>query len=171
MRIEHNGRIPQIAQNVYMSHNTVIIGDVVIGEDSSIWFGSVVRGDENYIRIGRGSNIQDLCMLHVTHERYPLFIGDDVTIGHRALVHGCRIKSRCLIGMGAVLLDGTIVGEESIVAAGSVVKEGMIVPPQTLVAGVPAQIKRDLNQEDIEYIVNSAKRYVEYARHYMGLKV
>jgi gamma-carbonic anhydrase len=167
MKLAYNGKSPDIHRSVYVSSNAVVVGDVVIGENSSVWFNAVVRGDENYIRIGTGSNIQDNCVVHVTHQTYPLFVGDDVTIGHSAIVHGCRIKSRCLIGMGAIVLDGAVVGEQSIVAAGSVVKEGMIVPPGTLVAGVPAVVKRELTQEDIDFILDSAKNYIGFRAYYL----
>ncbi len=167
MKLDYKGKLPDVHKSVYVAGNAVIIGDVVIGENSSAWFHAVVRGDENYIRIGARTNIQDNCVLHVTHQTYPLFIGDDVTIGHGAIIHGCRIKSRCLIGMGAILLDGSVVGEQSIVAAGSVVKEGMIVPPGTLVAGVPAVVKRELTQEDIDYIIDSSRNYVEFTAYYI----
>jgi carbonic anhydrase/acetyltransferase-like protein (isoleucine patch superfamily) len=113
--------------------------------------------------------VQDSCILHVTHKTHPLFLGDDITIGHGAIVHGCRIKNVCLIGIGAVVLDGAVVGEQSIVAAGSVVKEGMIVPPRTLVAGVPAVVKRELTREDIDYIMGLTNNYVEITKVYLSL--
>ncbi len=165
----YKGKVPEIPASVYIAQNAVVLGDVVIGPASSVWFNAVVRGDENYIRIGARTNVQDNCVLHVTHKTHPLFVGDDVTIGHGAIVHGCRIKNACLIGIGAIVLDGSVVGEESIVAAGSVVKEGMIVPPRTLVAGVPAVIKRQLTQEDIDYIMGLTRNYIEMTRSYLQL--
>ncbi len=171
MKLVYKGKTPNIHKSVYVANSALIIGDVVVMENSSVWFNAVVRGDEHHIRIGAGTNIQDNCVLHVTHQMHPLFIGDDITIGHGAVIHGCRIKSRCLIGIGAVILDGAVVGEQSIVAAGSVIKEGMIVPPNTLVAGVPAVVKRELTEEDINYIINSAKNYVEFATHYLNAAI
>ena len=166
MKLTYNGKVPEIHESAYVAGNAIVLGDVVIGAGSSVWFNAVVRGDENYIRIGSRTNVQDNCVLHVTHKTHPLFLGDDITIGHGAVVHGCRIKNVCLIGIGAIILDGAVVGEESIVAAGSVVKEGMIVPPRTLVAGVPAVVKRELTREDIDYIMSLTNNYVEITKIY-----
>ena len=170
MKLTYNGKVPSIHESAYVAGSAIIVGDVVIGADSSVWFNAVVRGDENYIRIGSRTNVQDNCVLHVTHKTHPLFIGDDITIGHGAVVHGCRIKNACLIGIGAIVLDGAVVGEQSIVAAGSVVKEGMIVPPRTLVAGVPAVVKRELTREDIEYIMGLTNNYVDITKEYARLQ-
>ncbi len=169
MKLTYNGKFPEVHESAYVAGNAVVVGDVVIGAGSSVWFNAVVRGDENYIKIGSRTNVQDSCILHVTHKTHPLFLGDDITIGHGAIVHGCRIKNVCLIGIGAVVLDGAVVGEQSIVAAGSVVKEGMIVPPRTLVAGVPAVVKRELTQEDIDYIMGLTNNYVEVTKVYLRL--
>jgi carbonic anhydrase/acetyltransferase-like protein (isoleucine patch superfamily) len=169
MKLTYNGKFPEVHESAYVAGNAVVVGDVVIGAGSSVWFNAVVRGDENYIRIGSRTNVQDSCILHVTHKTHPLFLGDDITIGHGAIVHGCRIKNVCLIGIGAVVLDGAVVGEQSIVAAGSVVKEGMIVPPRTLVAGVPAVVKRELTREDIDYIMGLTNNYVEITKVYLSL--
>ena len=166
MKLTYNGKVPEIHESAYVAGNAIVLGDVVIGAGSSVWFNAVVRGDENYIRIGSRTNVQDNCVLHVTHKTHPLFLGDDITIGHGAVVHGCRIKNVCLIGIGAIILDGAVVGEQSIVAAGSVVKEGMIVPPRTLVAGVPAVVKRELTREDIDYIMSLTNNYVEITKVY-----
>ncbi|MCL4468853.1 MAG: gamma carbonic anhydrase family protein [Deltaproteobacteria bacterium] len=168
MKLTYNGKVPEIHESAYVAGNAIVLGDVVIGAGSSVWFNAVVRGDENYIRIGSRTNVQDNCVLHVTHKTHPLFLGDDITIGHGAVVHGCRIKNVCLIGIGAIILDGAVVGEESIVAAGSVVKEGMIVPPRTLVAGVPAVVKRELTREDIDYIMSLTNNYIEITKVYSG---
>ena len=169
MKLTYNGKVPDIHESAYVAGSAIIVGDVVIGAGSSVWFNAVVRGDENYIRIGSRTNVQDNCVLHVTHKTHPLFIGDDITIGHGAVIHGCRIKNVCLIGIGAVVLDGAVVGEQSIVAAGSVVKEDMIVPPRTLVAGVPAVVKRELTREDIEYIMGLTNNYVDITKAYARL--
>lgn len=168
MKLSYNGKLPDIHETVYIAPNAVVIGDVIIGKQSSVWFNVIVRGDENYIRIGARTNIQDSSVLHITHKTHPLFIGDDVTIGHGAIVHGCRIKSMSLIGINAIVLDGAVVGEQSIVAAGSLVKEGMIVPPKTLVAGIPATVKRELTNEDIDYILTLSNHYVELAKAYLN---
>lgn len=167
MKFDYGGKSPDIGRGVYIAVSAVVIGDVVIGEDSSVWFNAVVRGDENYIRIGARTNIQDNSVLHVTLHTHPLLIGSDVTVGHGAIVHGCSIRNGCLIGMGAIVLDGSVVGERSIVAAGSVVREGMIVPPDTLVAGVPAAVKRKLTEEDFGYLTGLVKKYADLRSDYL----
>lgn len=142
------------------------MGDVEIGKDSSIWFNTVIRGDVNYIRIGERTNIQDLTMVHVTYKKFPAFIGNDVSIGHSAVIHGCKIKDNVVVGMGAKILDDAVVNSFSIVAAGSVVKEHFVVPEGTLAAGVPARIMRDLKQDEIEKIKQNAKNYLFYIEQY-----
>jgi len=145
-----------------------VIGDVVLGEESSVWFNSVVRGDVHYIRIGHRTNVQDLCMLHVTHDTHPLIIGDDVTIGHHVVLHGCTVKDRVLIGMGAIIMDGAVIGEDSVVGAGALVTERTIVPPKSLILGSPAKVKRPVTQKELEWIRESAENYVRYAKTYLG---
>ena len=145
-----------------------MIGDVVLGEESSVWFNSVVRGDVHYIRIGHRTNVQDLCMLHVTHDTHPLIIGDDVTIGHHVVLHGCTVKDRVLIGMGAIIMDGAVIGEDSVVGAGALVTERTIVPPKSLILGSPAKVKRPVTQKELEWIRESAENYVRYAKTYLG---
>lgn len=157
---------PKIHPSVFIAPGTHIIGDVEIGEGCSVWFNSVVRGDVNSIRIGTGTNIQDGCILHVTNKTHPLTIGNDVTIGHGAVVHGATLADCCLIGMGARVLDGSHVGTRSLVAAGSVVLEGFVVPPGTLVAGVPARVRRPLTQEEQDRIYQSSQNYREYTKNY-----
>ena len=169
MIIDYQGISPKIPDSVFIAPDATIIGNVEVGEDSSIWFHTVVRGDVNYIRIGRRTNIQDGCVVHVTVDTWPTFIGDGVTIGHGAIVHGCRIEDFCLIGMGARVLDGARIGRYSIVAAGSVVREGTEVPERMLVAGVPAVPKRRLSDEELAELEASAERYVEYKRTYLGI--
>ena len=158
--------LPQIDSSTYVEESANIIGDVVIGEKSSIWFNSVIRGDVNYIRIGSKTNIQDSCVLHVTKDTHPLIIGNEVTVGHNVTLHGCTVKDRCLIGMGAILLDGAEVGEDSMVAAGCLVKEGMVIPPKTLAVGVPARIARTLTDKEVKKIKQSARNYIDYANSY-----
>lgn len=167
--IAYHGTVPDIDPSVFLAPGCRIIGDVSIGPESSIWFNTVVRGDVHRIRIGSRSNVQDLCMLHVTHDTNPLLIGDEVTIGHSVTVHGCTIGDRCLIGMGAVVLDGAVVETESMVAAGAVVTPGFIVPVGSLVAGVPAKVVRRLSHEEIRRFRESAANYAAYAHEMSNL--
>jgi gamma-carbonic anhydrase len=162
----YRGKHPQIAASAYIDPAAVIIGDVVIGEDSSVWPCSVIRGDVHYIRIGARTNIQDGCVLHVMRDEHPLVLGDDVTIGHSVTLHGCTIESRCLVGMSAVLLNGVTIGTGSIVAAGALILEGTKIPPGSLVVGQPAKIRRQLTGIDQASIDEYAKRYVEYKNIY-----
>jgi gamma-carbonic anhydrase len=157
---------PQIAASAYIDPAAVIIGDVVIGEDSSVWPCSVVRGDVHYIRIGARTNIQDGCVLHVMRDEYPLILGDNVTVGHSVTLHGCTIESRCLIGMGAVILNGVKIGTGSIVAAGTLLLEKTEVPAASLVVGHPGKVKRSLTPVDQAAIDAYAARYVEYKNTY-----
>ena len=159
----YNNKYPLIADDVYLAPGCKIIGDVTIGDGSSIWFNTVVRGDVNYIRIGEMTNVQDLSMLHVTKETHPLIIGDRVTIGHSVTLHGCTLKNNCFIGMGATILDGAFIESNSLVAAGSLVKQNFVVPSGKLVAGVPAKVVRDLKPLEIDNIEASAERYKKYA--------
>ena len=153
---------PQIHKSVFLASGVKIIGDVQIGADSSVWYNVVIRGDVHYVKIGEMTNIQDLSMLHVTNQKYPLNIGNKVTIGHSVKLHGCTIKDFSLVGIGAIVLDGAVVEENSMVAAGSVVKPNFIVPTGKLVAGVPARVIRDLTIEEIEDLEKSAYRYKKY---------
>lgn len=158
---------PNIPRSAFVEETAVVIGDVVLGDEASVWFKSVVRGDVHYIRIGHRTNIQDLCVLHVTHDTHPLVIGDDVTVGHRVVLHGCTIRDRVLVGMGAIIMDGAVIGEDSIVAAGALVTEGTTVPPKSLVLGSPAKVKRPVTAKELAWIRESAQNYVSYARQYM----
>jgi carbonic anhydrase/acetyltransferase-like protein (isoleucine patch superfamily) len=162
----YKGKRPQIAATAYIDGACVIIGDVVIGEDSSVWPLCVVRGDVNYIRIGARTNIQDGSILHVMKDEYPLILGDDITVGHSVTLHGCTIESRCLIGMRATILNGVVVGEGSIVAAGTLLTERTIIPPRSLVVGSPGKVKRQLTAIDQATIDRYAERYVEYKNIY-----
>jgi len=156
------GMVPRIHESVFVAPGAKIIGDVTIGKDSSIWYNTVVRGDVHYIKIGEMTNIQDLSMLHVTNGKFPLIIGNKVTIGHSVTLHGCTLHDSCLIGMGAVILDGAIVEQNSIVAAGAVVKPGFTVPSEKLAAGVPAKVIRELTDEEMFEFERSAERYKKY---------
>jgi four helix bundle protein len=157
---------PQIAASAYIDPAAVVIGDVVIGEDSSVWPCSVVRGDVHYIRIGARTNIQDGCVLHVMRDEYPLILGDNVTVGHSVTLHGCTIESRCLIGIGAILLNGVKIGAGSIIAAGTLLLEKTDVPAGSLVVGHPGKVKRALTPIDQAAIDAYAARYVEYKNIY-----
>jgi len=162
----YRGKSPQIAASAYIDAASVVIGDVVIGEDSSLWPLCVVRGDVNYIRIGARTNIQDGSILHVMKDEYPLILGDDITVGHSVMLHGCTIESRCLIGMRATILNGVVVGEGSIIAAGTLLTERTVIPPRSLVVGAPGKIKRQLTAIDQATIDRYAQRYVEYKKVY-----
>jgi carbonic anhydrase/acetyltransferase-like protein (isoleucine patch superfamily) len=161
------GRMPVVHASVYVDPSAQVIGDVEIGAESSVWMNAVVRGDVNYIRIGARSNVQDGTIVHVMHDTHPTIIGDDVTLGHAVIAHGCTIQNRVLIGMGAVLLNGAEIGEDSIVAAGSLVTEGARVPPRSLVMGSPAKVKRALDAGQIASILEYASNYVRYRLNYM----
>jgi len=143
-----------------------VIGDVEVGPDSSLWMNVVVRGDVNTIRIGARTNVQDGTVVHVMHDTHPTHIGDDVTIGHGAVVHGCTIQDRVLIGMGAILLNGVVVGEDSIVAAGTLVPEATVLPPRSLVMGAPARVRRPLTDAEVAFVSQSAMNYVKYKKDY-----
>jgi carbonic anhydrase/acetyltransferase-like protein (isoleucine patch superfamily) len=160
------GKAPVVHASAWIAPGATVVGDVEIGEGSSIWFGCVARGDVNAIRVGRRTNVQDLTTIHVTSRTHPTSIGDEVTVGHRAVLHGCTIKDRCLIGIGSVVMDGAVVGPESVVGAGALVPPGMVVPPRTLVMGAPAKVKRDLSAEEVDALRKSADNYVEYAARY-----
>ena len=162
------GALPRIAHNAYIDESAQVIGDVEIGERASVWMGTVVRGDANYIRIGTETNLQDNSVLHVMRDLHPLFVGDRVTVGHGATLHGCRIESDCLIAMGAIVLNGAEVGAGSIIGAGAVVTEGTVVPPNSLFLGTPAKFKRQLGPEDLTGIRRHASNYVEHAETYLA---
>jgi len=149
------------------ANNATLTGSVELGADASVWFGCVLRGDDAPIRIGARTNVQDLTMIHADID-VPNEIGEDVTIGHRCVLHGARVGDRCLIGMGAILLGGCEIGEESIIGAGAVVKEGMVVPPRSLVVGVPAKIVREVDDRAVEAIRRSAAGYVAKFDQYLG---
>lgn len=167
MLLPYKDKFPLIKTGVFIAETAVVIGDVDIGKYSSVWFNVVIRGDVNFIIIGERTNIQDGSILHVTHKKHSLNIGNDVTIGHNSTVHGCTIKDNVLIGMGAIVLDNALINCNSLVAAGSLVKENFIVPEGVLVAGVPAKVMRNLNTDEIENIRKSAVNYTGYAKDYM----
>jgi len=167
--------MPKIGENSWIAPSADIIGDVACGNDCSIWFGCVVRGDVHYIKIGERVNIQDLSMIHVTHYKKPdksdgnpTIIGDDVTIGHRVMLHGCTIENACLIGMSATILDGAVIGKESIVGAGSLVTKNKVFPPRSLIMGSPAKVVRELSDEEVKELYASAQRYVAFKKDYQN---
>jgi carbonic anhydrase/acetyltransferase-like protein (isoleucine patch superfamily) len=162
----YRGQWPKIASSAYVDAAATIIGDVTIGESSSVWPGAVIRGDINTIRIGARTNIQDGAVLHVMREKFGLELGDSVTVGHGAVLHGCTIGSRVLVGMGAIVLNGARVGAGSIIAAGTLVLEGTVVPPGSLFLGHPGKFHRALTPQDLDGIDRYAARYVEYAETY-----
>jgi carbonic anhydrase/acetyltransferase-like protein (isoleucine patch superfamily) len=163
---DYRGVRPALAPSVFVAESAAVIGDVAIGADSSVWFGTVVRGDVNTICIGAGTNIQDLCMVHVTGGRFPTVVGDRVTVGHRAILHGCTVRDGCLIGMGAIVLDDAEVGEGAMVGAGALVSPGARVPPGMLAVGVPARVVRPLTDAERVMLVDSAAHYIDLAREY-----
>lgn len=164
--LPYDGKAPSLDPSVFLAEGSVVTGDVEIGEGSSLWFGTVVRGDVNSVRIGARTNLQDLTVVHVTTGTHPTFVGDDVTVGHRAVLHGCTVHDRCLVGIGAIVLDGAVVGPDAMVAAGALVPPGMVVPPGKLAVGAPAKVKRDLSAEEIAFLRTSAARYAGYAARY-----
>lgn len=166
MLVWYEDKYPKMDGSVFVAFDAVVIGDVELGRQSSVWFGSVVRGDVNYIRIGMLTNIQDNSVIHVTTAKYPTVIGDEVTMGHRVLAHGCVIGSRCLIGMGAIILDGVEIGDESLVAAGALITPNTKVPPRSLVRGFPAKVVRELGDEEVAEHKRLARHYADLALRY-----
>ena len=166
MIVELEGKRPKLDPSVFIAENAMVIGDVEIGPQSNIWFHSIVRGDVNFIRIGSYCNIQDACVLHVEKDLNPLFLEDGVVPGHRVVVHGCRIRKGSLIGIGAIVLNGAEIGEESIVAAGSVVTPKTIIPPRTLALGIPARPIRALEEKDLQMISQTVRNYQDLKELY-----
>jgi carbonic anhydrase/acetyltransferase-like protein (isoleucine patch superfamily) len=162
------GVSPQIPESCFIAPNATIVGDVVMGDDCSVWFSTVVRGDVNSIRIGNKVNIQDGACIHCTYEKTKTIIGDNVSIGHNAIVHGCTVENNVLVGMGAIIMDNARIGENSIIAAGAVVLEGTIVPPGSIYAGVPAKKVKDISPEllkgEVERIANNYLMYSSWFR-------
>jgi len=164
---------PSLGKNVWIAPSADVIGNVTVGEESAVWFGCVVRGDVHKITIGDRTNIQDLSMIHVTHYKKadmsdgnPTIIGNDVTIGHRVMLHGCTIEDACLIGMSATILDGAVIGKESIVGAGALVTKNKLFPPRSLIVGTPAKVVRTLTDQEVEELYASAKRYIGFKEDY-----
>jgi len=162
--------IPRTHGTAFVADDAIVIGDVVIGTEASIWFGSIIRGDVNFIRVGDRTNIQDATVIHVSSKTHSTILENDITVGHRVTLHGCYVEAECLIGIGASLLDGVRVGRNSLVAAGSLLTPGTIIPPESLVMGSPGKVKRILTETEIENIRRSAARYVELAAIYKSMK-
>jgi len=162
----YKGLLPKVHPSAFVDDSAQVIGDVEIGEESSVWMTVVIRGDVNIIRIGDRTNIQDGTVVHVQHDTHPTRIGNDVTVGHGAIVHGCTIHDRVLVGMGAIILNGATIGEDCIIAAGALVTEGTTIPPRSLVMGSPGKIKRALTDADVAMIQEFADNYVRYRRDY-----
>ena len=168
------GTAPKIDSTAFIAETAVIVGDVEVGAQSSIWYNVVARGDVNFIRIGARTNIQDLSMLHVTHRKNeqdsgaPLVIGDDVTVGHSVTLHGCTVGNGSFIGMQAIVMDKAVIGEGALIGARSLVTEGTVVPPYTLWVGAPAKMKRELTAEEIAWLKKSPQNYVKYALQYIN---
>ena len=162
----YQGRTPIVPASCYVDPSAQILGDVVLGERSSVWMNAVIRGDVNSIRVGANSNVQDCAVLHGQRNLYPVIVGDWVTIGHNATVHGCTVGDMVVIGMGARVLNNANVGDGCIIAAGSVVPEHTVVPPRTLWAGVPAKMRREISDKDLELIREYAQNYLDYVEIY-----
>lgn len=165
-----NETTPNIHDTAFIADDAVIIGDVEIGENASVWFGSIVRGDVNFIRIGDRTNIQDGTIIHVSSKTHSTILENDVTVGHRVTLHGCYIETGCLIGIGAILLDGVRVGRNSLVAAGSLLTPGTVIPPRSMVMGSPAKVRRELTEDEIEGIAKNVAKYVELSAIYKNSK-
>ena len=164
----YQGRVPVVGAGCYVDVSAQVIGDVELGEQASVWMNAVVRGDVNSIRIGARSNVQDCAVLHGMRHLYPVIVGEMVTIGHNATVHGCVIEDAVLVGIGAVILNNARVGEGSIIAAGAVIPEGSVVPPNSLVAGVPGKVRRMLGEADRAMILKYAQNYLDYTKIYLA---
>ncbi|HYD43259.1 MAG TPA: gamma carbonic anhydrase family protein [Anaeromyxobacter sp.] len=162
----YRGISPRLHPSVLVMDGATLIGDVELGEGSSVWPGVVVRGDVCHVRIGARTNLQDGTVVHVTTDTHPTIVGDDVTVGHRAVLHGCTIRDRCLIGIGAIVLDGAVVGPDAFVGAGALVTPGTVVPPGTMFLGAPGRVKRPLTPEELAGLRASAAHYVEVAAQY-----
>lgn len=157
---------PKIHETAYVADDAIVIGDVEIGAESSVWFGSILRGDVNYIRVGERTNVQDETIIHVSSKTHPTVLEDEVTLGHRVTLHGCYIESGCLIGIGSIILDGVRVGKNSLVAAGSLLTPNTQIPPRVLVMGSPARVKRELSDDEVKDLERFWRNYVSLSRIY-----
>lgn len=161
---------PKIHESAFIAEDAIVIGDVEIGENSSVWHGSILRGDVNYIRIGARTNIQDACVIHVSSKTHPTVLEDEITLGHRVTLHGCYVETGCLIGIGAIVLDGARIGGNSLVAAGSLVTPGTEIPPRSLAMGSPAKVKRELTDAEVKDLERFWRNYVSLSEIYRNQK-
>lgn len=159
---------PVLGRGVFVAENATVIGDVHLGDEASVWFGAVLRGDYFPIRVGARTNVQDNAVVHITAGRAAATLGDDVTVGHAAIIHGCTVGNRCLIGMGSIVLDGAVVGDDSFVAAGLLVTPGTVIPPRSFVIGRPARVTRAVTDEDMAWIREASRLYAGYARDFVA---
>ena len=157
---QYAGKMPEIDKSAFIAENATIIGDVIIGQKVSVWYGAVIRADGEFIHIGNRTNIQDNCVLHIDHNE-PIKIGEDVTIGHGAILHSCSIGDRCIIGMGSTILNGAQIGDDCIIGAGALVTKNTIIPSGSMVVGFPAKVRRELTQEEKQKILDSSKDYID----------
>lgn len=162
----YKGILPKIAQSAYIDPSAQVIGDVTLGERSSVWCGAVLRGDVNRIVLGEDTNIQDNSVLHGELDKYPVILGSRVTVGHMVVLHGCVVEDDCLVGIGAIILNGAKVGRGSVIAAGALVPEEMEIPPESLVMGMPAKVKRPVSEEEKARFKENAQRYIRYREEY-----
>ena len=158
---------PAVHESAFITDDAIVIGDVEIGEDASIWFGSIIRGDVNHIRIGARTNIQDATVIHVSSKTHPTILEEEITVGHRVTLHGCHVMRGCLIGIGSILMDGVRVGANSLIGAGSLLTPGTQIPPRSLVIGSPARVKRELTDDELALLERSWKNYVELKKEYL----
>jgi carbonic anhydrase/acetyltransferase-like protein (isoleucine patch superfamily) len=157
---------PTLGRNVFVAENATVIGDVHLGDDSGMWFGAVLRGDYFPIRVGARTDVQDNAVVHITAGLAATTVGEDVTVGHAAILHGCTVGDRCLVGMGSIVLDGAVIGDDSFVAAGSLVTPGSVFPPRSFILGRPARVTRAVTETDLAWIRGSAALYLGYARDF-----
>ncbi len=162
-----NNFYPILGSDVYISDNSVVIGNVCLGNEVNIWFGSVIRGDMNYIKIGDRTNIQDNSVVHITTDTSPTNIGSGVTIGHGAIIHGCRIEDDCMIGMGCIIMDDAVIGKGSLIGAGALVPPNMNIPPKSLVVGSPGKVVREVSNVEHKMIIERPKEYIKLAKEYI----
>jgi len=162
---------PRLGQGAWVASSALVLGDVVLGDNASVWYGTVIRGDVHHIRVGEATNIQDRCVVHVSSGTHPTQIGSQVTVGHGAIIHGCAVGDRTLVGIGAVILDGVEVGDECVVAAGALLTPGRRFPARSLIVGSPAQVKRELEQDELEWILRSAAHYVSLAHKHAEIEL
>ncbi|SMF21589.1 gamma carbonic anhydrase family protein [Pseudobacteriovorax antillogorgiicola] len=165
--LPYKGKTPKLAEGVFAASGAQLIGDLEVGRDSSFWFNTVARGDCYYIRIGERSNVQDGTVIHVTNSKHASIIGDDVTIGHGAVIHGCEIGNGCLVGMGAIIMDGAKIGERCLIGAGTLVPPGKSYPPESLIKGTPGKAVRALTDDELKFLKTSVDYYLDYKSHYV----